>query len=124
MDNLEIKFIPSKNMDIIFPLLQELNSFTKEDILKQRLLEMFEQNYKCDLAMHVLDASRAVVVVQKLINPEIKSGDFHFHLLIFYVRHSILKNEFAIKSTFVGLYLLVMLKKEEEVVLDFTDSNV
>lgn len=31
-----------------------------------------EANYKCDQAVHVLDASRAVVVVQKLLNPETK----------------------------------------------------
>lgn len=29
-----------------------------------------EQNYKNNLAIHVLDASRAVVVVQKLLHPE------------------------------------------------------
>jgi len=30
-----------------------------------------EQNYKGNIAMHVLDASRAVVVAQKLLNPEV-----------------------------------------------------
>lgn len=31
-----------------------------------------EPNYKCDQVVHVLDASRAVVVVQKLLNPDLK----------------------------------------------------
>ena len=47
MQNIEIKLIPTKNILSIIPLLKEINKITSEDILKQRLLEMTTQNYKC-----------------------------------------------------------------------------
>ena len=47
MENIEIKLIESKNILSIFPLLKELNATTSDTILKQRLLEMTTQNYKC-----------------------------------------------------------------------------
>ena len=47
MQNLEIKIIPSENILCILPLLKKINKITPEEILKQRLLEMITQNYKC-----------------------------------------------------------------------------
>ncbi|WP_372793054.1 GNAT family N-acetyltransferase [Lutibacter sp.] len=47
MENIEIKLIETKNILSIFPLLKELNSTTSDTILKQRLLEMTTQHYKC-----------------------------------------------------------------------------
>ena len=48
MENLEIKLIPSENILNILPLLQKLNSFTSEDVLKHRILDMANhQHYKC-----------------------------------------------------------------------------
>jgi len=47
MQNIEIKLIPTENILSIIPLLKEINKITSEDILKQRLLEMTTQNYKC-----------------------------------------------------------------------------
>ena len=47
MENIEIKFIPKKNIEIILPLLKKLNEFTSEKVLKSRVHEMVEQNYKC-----------------------------------------------------------------------------
>lgn len=48
MENIDIKLIPSEEILIILPLLKELNSFTDENILKERILEMSKSlNYKC-----------------------------------------------------------------------------
>lgn len=47
MEHLEIKLIEKENIFTILPLLKELNTNTTEIILKQRLLEMTKQNYKC-----------------------------------------------------------------------------
>ena len=47
MEKIEIKFIEKNNIEIILPLLQELNKFTSEKILKKRIEEMVCQNYKC-----------------------------------------------------------------------------
>ena len=47
MENLDIKFIPNKNILQILPLLKELNTTTKEEVLKKRLLDMATQHYKC-----------------------------------------------------------------------------
>jgi len=47
MQNIEIKLIKPENILSILPLLREINKITSEDILKQRLLEMSTQNYKC-----------------------------------------------------------------------------
>ena len=47
MQNIEIKLIPTKDILTILPLLKELNNTTSESILKQRVLEMTEQHYKC-----------------------------------------------------------------------------
>ncbi|NOR29128.1 MAG: GNAT family N-acetyltransferase [Lutibacter sp.] len=47
MQNIEIKLINPENILSILPLLRVINKITSEDILKQRLLEMTTQNYKC-----------------------------------------------------------------------------
>jgi len=47
MENIEIKLIETNDILSIFPLLKELNNTTSDTILKQRLLEMTTQNYKC-----------------------------------------------------------------------------
>jgi len=54
MDTVEIRFIPSKNILIILPLLKELNAYTPDNILKQRILEMTTQHYKC-IGLYVND---------------------------------------------------------------------
>ena len=43
----EIKLIPKEEIFTILPLLMKLNKKTSEEVLKKRLLEMCEQNYKC-----------------------------------------------------------------------------
>lgn len=70
---------------LITPSLDEMvfnaKEFTKQGIKipllvggattsKMHTAVKIEQNYKNNVAMHVLDASRAVVVVNKLLNPE------------------------------------------------------
>lgn len=48
MENLEIKFIPPENMLSILPLLQKLNNFTDEAILKERVIAMRKlPQYQC-----------------------------------------------------------------------------
>jgi GNAT superfamily N-acetyltransferase len=47
MEHLEIKLIEKENIFTILPLLKELNTNTPEIVLKERLLEMTTQNYKC-----------------------------------------------------------------------------
>ncbi|MBK5207910.1 MAG: GNAT family N-acetyltransferase [Flavobacteriaceae bacterium] len=47
MEHLEIKLIEKENIFTILPLLRELNTDTSEIILKERLLEMTTQHYKC-----------------------------------------------------------------------------
>ena len=47
MENIKIKLIPSKDILIILPLLKELNKSTSDTILKNRILEMASQHYKC-----------------------------------------------------------------------------
>ncbi|WP_111708686.1 GNAT family N-acetyltransferase [Lutibacter citreus] len=47
MENIEIKIIPSDKIEIILPLLEELNPKIEKNILKIRLLDMTSQNYKC-----------------------------------------------------------------------------
>jgi hypothetical protein len=47
METVEIKFISSKNILTILPLLKTLNSYTQDNILTQRILEMTTQHYKC-----------------------------------------------------------------------------
>jgi len=47
MEQLEIKFIPTKDILSIVPLLKKLNKITSEKILKERVLEMTTQHYKC-----------------------------------------------------------------------------
>lgn len=47
MENIEIKIIPPKDILIILPLLKELNKNISAGILKNRILEMSVQNYKC-----------------------------------------------------------------------------
>lgn len=54
MQNLEIKLIPTKDILTILPLLKKLNKITSEKILKQRLLEMTTQHYKC-VGMYIND---------------------------------------------------------------------
>ncbi|PHQ55355.1 MAG: GNAT family N-acetyltransferase [Lutibacter sp.] len=47
MQNIEIKLIPSKDILTILPLLKELNKTTSDSVLKQRVIEMTTQHYKC-----------------------------------------------------------------------------
>jgi len=47
MENIEIKLIPTKNIQSILPLLKLLNKDTPENVLVDRVLDMCEQNYKC-----------------------------------------------------------------------------
>ena len=47
MDSFEIKILPKEKIFDIIPLLSQLNESTPEAILKERLLEMVEQNYEC-----------------------------------------------------------------------------
>jgi len=47
METIEIKLIHPNNILSILPLLKELNTTTSDDVLKQRVLEMTSQNYKC-----------------------------------------------------------------------------
>jgi hypothetical protein len=48
METIDIKLIPTENILIILPLLKELNSYTDENILKDRILDMSNSpNYKC-----------------------------------------------------------------------------
>lgn len=54
MQNLEIKLIPTKDILTILPLLKKLNKITSEKNLKQRLLEMTTQHYKC-VGMYIND---------------------------------------------------------------------
>ena len=46
--NIEFKIIPSKDILIIIPLLQELGQYKiPEEVLIERTLEMAQQNYEC-----------------------------------------------------------------------------
>jgi GNAT superfamily N-acetyltransferase len=47
MNKIKFKFIESKNIYIIVPLLQLLNKNISEDVLKERLDVMVKQNYLC-----------------------------------------------------------------------------
>lgn len=49
MDNslLKVRFVENDNIEIIIPLLQKLNANLTDEILKERLQEMLQQNYKC-----------------------------------------------------------------------------
>ena len=47
MENISFHIIPKKDILIILPLLQELNTTTPKAVLKTRLLEMSTQNYEC-----------------------------------------------------------------------------
>ncbi|MCK0131181.1 GNAT family N-acetyltransferase [Flavobacteriaceae bacterium F08102] len=43
----EVKFVPEESCHSIIPLLQELDSSISDEILSERLKEMFNHNYKC-----------------------------------------------------------------------------
>ena len=43
----EIRFIPKENILSIMPLLTQLNQDVEPKVLKERVLEMVTQNYKC-----------------------------------------------------------------------------
>ena len=47
MENIKIKILEKDKILEIVPLIQQMNSQTPIDILKQRVLEMVEQNYEC-----------------------------------------------------------------------------
>ncbi len=47
METVEIKFISSKNILTILPLLKILNTNTSDAILKERVLEIATQHYRC-----------------------------------------------------------------------------
>lgn len=45
--NLEFKFIPKEDILSIIPLVKLINDYTPEETLKERILEMTNQHYKC-----------------------------------------------------------------------------
>lgn len=47
MNQIDFKFIPKEKILEILPLLSILNRTTPEDVLRERVIEMSEQNYKC-----------------------------------------------------------------------------
>lgn len=48
MRNIEIKLISTENILNILPLLKQLNNFTSDEVLTQRILEMSKsESYKC-----------------------------------------------------------------------------
>ncbi len=47
MDHITVKPILKSNILTIIPLLKKLNEQTPDDLLKERLLEMADQNYEC-----------------------------------------------------------------------------
>ena len=47
MQPVRIEFIPADQIDIILPLLMQVNKKTPEDVLKMRIREMVKENYKC-----------------------------------------------------------------------------
>lgn len=47
MENIEIKIIPKENILTVLPLMQIINDYTDEEVLKNRLIDMSNQHYKC-----------------------------------------------------------------------------
>lgn len=47
MQHLSVKLISKKSIEIILPLLKELNTTTSDAVLTKRLQEMVQQHYKC-----------------------------------------------------------------------------
>jgi len=47
MNTIKIKFIAKNDILIILPLLKILNDFTSDEVLKERILKMSNQHYKC-----------------------------------------------------------------------------
>ena len=47
MPDIHFKFIPKEEILIILPLLKKISTEKDDELLKERLLEMAEQNYKC-----------------------------------------------------------------------------
>jgi len=47
MENYKFEFIDPRNIDIIMPLLAQVNKKTSREILLQRIHEMVKENYKC-----------------------------------------------------------------------------
>lgn len=47
MSSFQIKFIPKSDILEILPLMKKISSLKDEDVLKSRIVEMAEQNYKC-----------------------------------------------------------------------------
>lgn len=47
MSGVEFKFIPREEILTILPLMKEVSSEKNEHVLKERILEMAEQNYQC-----------------------------------------------------------------------------
>lgn len=47
MPSLDFRFIDPNQINVVLPLLMQVNKKTPEEILKQRLAEMVNQNYKC-----------------------------------------------------------------------------
>lgn len=59
-NNISIKIIPPAEILSIIPLLQKLGNFSvSEALLKERLLEMVQQNYEC---LGVFDAEKLIGV--------------------------------------------------------------
>lgn len=47
MANFKFEFIKASDIEVILPLLKQINRKTPEAILKNRIVEMAKQNYKC-----------------------------------------------------------------------------
>lgn len=47
MKDFRFEFIKTDEIEIILPLLRKVNTKTPEDILRTRIIEMSQQNYKC-----------------------------------------------------------------------------
>jgi GNAT superfamily N-acetyltransferase len=47
MQNITFRLIAKKDILVIIPLLQELNTTTPKEILTERVIEMSSQNYEC-----------------------------------------------------------------------------
>ena len=57
MNQFSFQFIPKEKILTILPLLQIINTVTPLDILKKRVLEMADQNYKC---LGIYDQSKLI----------------------------------------------------------------
>lgn len=47
MKAVDFRFLTKDQMDLIYPFIRKINAITPDDLLRSRLQEMFDQNYKC-----------------------------------------------------------------------------